>query len=354
LNLLQERHAQEIKSHLGLKLRINRYNQLKDILEEINQGLTLESVADRLSAIVFSLLGQGKGVCILYLADAASGRLEIFKSKKEDAQLVIRAKEGDILDQWVLRHTQPLLIEDIKSDFRFEPQKLGLDDIRRVSSLISVPLLSGKTVLGVLRLESAQPRAFTQDDLRLMAAIGDMAAVALENAGLFQKMQDLATHDELTGLYTKGYFLERLREEYRRSLRGHWPLSLLMLDIDYFKRYNDKFGHTAGDLVLKVLAQEIREELKESSHLLCRFGGEEFCVLLCDATKASSLEIAEKLRKRIEKIRLTLRRSQAPITVSIGVSSFPGDAKDEEELLIHSDKMMYAAKQKGRNRVCGS
>jgi diguanylate cyclase (GGDEF)-like protein len=176
--------------------------------------------------------------------------------------------------------------------------------------------------------------------------------VALENAQLFQRTRDLAIHDELTRLYTKGYFLDRLNEECKRGLRQDIIFSLLMLDIDYFKNYNDKFGHTSGDIVLKSLSNAIINFLKDSSPIISRFGGEEFCVILPSRDKNSAFKIADELRVKIEKTKIILRKQETHIAVSIGLASFPQDSTDADELIRKADKAMYEAKNKGRNRVC--
>jgi diguanylate cyclase (GGDEF)-like protein len=206
-------------------------------------------------------------------------------------------------------------------------------------------------LLGILRLDYTGPNFYSQDDLWFLVTICELGAVALENGELFQKTQDLAIHDELTSLFTKGYFLERLREEYKRSIRQDRVFSLLMLDIDYFKKYNDRFGHTAGDIVLKALSDSICEGLKDLSPIVSRFGGEEFCVILPGLDKKGAYKIAEDIRRRIEKATVILRRQQTTVSVSIGVASFPDDAKDEDALILKADKAMYKAKQEGRNRV---
>ncbi|MBU1869577.1 MAG: sensor domain-containing diguanylate cyclase [Candidatus Omnitrophica bacterium] len=352
INILNEENSRENKSVLALQAKISRYNSLKKIIEEINENLGTDSVSESLTEISFSVISNNQGVCNLYLVDSLTQKLTLFKTRKEDKKLIIKAKEGDIFDLWVLRHNTPLLIEDIKKDFRFDLERLRGEELRPVSSLVSAPFISEFKFLGILRLDNSQTNFFSQDDLRFLMTISDIGAVALENSELFQKTQELAIHDGLTALFTKSYFLERLREELKRSARLDSVFSLLMLDIDYFKDYNDKFGHTAGDIVLKKLSQTITEFLKDYNAILSRFGGEEFCVIIPGLNREDALGLASRLRERIEKERMVLRRQETSVTVSIGLASFPRDGVSEDQLISKSDKAMYEAKQKGRNRVC--
>jgi diguanylate cyclase (GGDEF)-like protein len=352
LNILNEQNSHELKNSLALKAKIIRYNSLKKVVEEINENLDLDSVANSLASIAFSVIANNKGMGVLYLVDNQTQKLSLFKTKKEDKKLVIKVKEGNIFDFWVLRHSSPLLIEDIKKDFRFDLEKLKAQDERQVSSLISAPLISDRSLLGILKLDHPQPGFYTQDDLRFLVTICDLGAVALENSQLFQKTQDLAIHDGLTSLYTKGYFLERLKEECKRDTHQRTVFSLLMLDIDFFKNYNDKFGHTAGDIVLKNLSHNITESLKDLNTIISRFGGEEFCIILHGIDKKRAYTVADTLRQRIANEKIILRRQETNITVSIGIAAFPLDAVAEDELILKSDRAMYEAKQKGRNQVC--
>lgn len=352
INILNTENMQENKNKIALEEKIKRYNSLKGIVEEIDQSLDLEYIGDALTAIAFSFVANNKGTCILYLIDEQTQKLVLFKTKKEDKELIIKAKEGDIFDFWVLRHTSPLLIGDIKKDFRFDLEKIEAQHIRPVSSLISSPLISEHKFLGILRIDNSSPSLYSQEDLRFLTTISDLGAVALENGELFQRTRDLAIRDELTRLYTKGYFSGRIKEECKRGLRQDITFSLLMLDIDYFKNYNDKFGHTSGDIVLKNLSHTIIDFLNDANSIISRFGGEEFCIILPAKDKSAAFKLADALRVKIEKTKIILRKQETHVTISIGVASFPQDATDADELILKADKAMYEAKQKGRNRVC--
>lgn len=352
INISSDQNSRSLKESTALQAKIIRYSSLKKVVEEINEDFNLDSVANHLVSIAFSLISNNKGSCILYLVDNQTQRLGLFKTKKEDKRLVVKTKEGDILDYWVLRHASPLLVENMRQDFRFDTEKLFGDDNRPISSVVSAPLISDHRFLGILRLDHPEPGFYAQDDLRFLLTICDLGAVALENSEFFRETQDLAIHDELTSLYTKGYFMESLNEESRRALHHKKAFSLLLLDIDCFKDYNDKFGHIAGDIVLKTLSQVILESLKEYSPIVSRFGGEEFCVILPGMAKKEAVSLANTIREKIEVRKILLRRQETTITVSIGVASFPADGEDARSLIEKADKAMYEAKQKGRNRVC--
>jgi diguanylate cyclase (GGDEF)-like protein len=366
-NILEDDNLKEIKDMAALQAKIIRYNNLKTSIEELNQSLDLDVITSSLASIAFSLISNNKGVCILYLIDKQLN-LGIIKTRKEDNKLIIKAKKGDIFDLWVLRHNSPLLIVDAKNDFRFDTSaSLGINgertqaidlekskdqELRPVSSLISSPLISEHRFFGTLRLDSPKANSFSQDDLRFLVKICDLGASALENSELFQRARNLAIHDSLTSLFTKGYFLERLREECLRAASLGSVFSLVLLDIDFFKNYNDRFGHAAGDIVLKNLSRNIIESLKDLSPIVSRFGGEEFCVILPGQDKKEACKAAGLLRERIENEGVILRRQKTNVTVSIGLATFPVDAASEGELIQKADKAMYRAKLEGRNRVC--
>ncbi len=336
----------------SLEEKIHRYSGLKGIIEDINHNLSLDSIANSLVTIAFSLIAHNKGTCILYLIDQATHKPALFKAKKEDKKLIIKAKEGDIFDLWVLRHTSALLVDDAKNDFRFDPvSSVQVSDPRSVASLVSAPLRTQDRFMGILRLDNHLPGFYSQDDLRLLVTISDFGAVALENGDLFQRTQDLAIHDGLTALFTKGYFLDRLKDECKRSLRKNLRFSLFMVDIDKFKNYNDKFGHTAGDMVLRSVSSVMAISLADFNPVIGRFGGEEFCIIVPDVDNTEALRLASGLLDNIAREKITLRREKTSITVSIGVANFPDSAVSEEDLLLKADRAMYQAKHKGRNQV---
>jgi diguanylate cyclase (GGDEF)-like protein len=349
---LQAADSDEInRQNISLKENIHRYSSLEAVIESISRELNPDSVCDAVCSSAFSLVAGSRGTCAFFDIDSDAQRLRLHTTKQEDKKISIKAVHGDSFDHWVRAHMQPLLVEDINSDFRFDRERIKALDHRCIGSLISSPLVSGSTFLGILRLDHPDPGYYNLDDLRFLRSIGELGGVALENAQLYSRTQELAAHDGLTSVYTKGYFFDLLAIEIQRSRSAGNQFGLLMIDIDYFKKYNDTYGHIAGDIVLKSIAGALTVLLKDRGGIVCRFGGEEFCVILPGVGRSSAGEAAQFVCEAIARERFILRRKATAVTISIGLSVFPDSGDNETTLLMKADKAMYEAKAQGRNRV---
>ena len=323
-------------------------------LQELSLCFSLNDTIQALSSETAKLFAHENITQIIYLLDVKAQELGIASSLRGKAVISLKSKKGDVFDGWVLKMLQPLCIENSRNDFRFDLEKINKEEKRDVGSLVSVPLIVEKKVLGILRLDFPLENYFTIEDLRFLTTIGDLAAIALENAQLYEHIEELAIKDSLTELYLRRYLLARLSEEISRQLRRKKELSFLMIDLDKFKQYNDQFGHMAGDIVLRTIGMILFESFKEPGNLVCRYGGEEFAVLLPDCSKPEAVRLAEEMRKKIQKQEIILRKEKTHITVSIGVATFPGDAQMKDELIHKADSALYQAKTTGRNKVCSS
>jgi diguanylate cyclase (GGDEF)-like protein len=177
----------------------------------------------------------------------------------------------------------------------------------------------------------------------MLKAVTDQAAVAINKA----QLQEVAITDFLTGLFIRRYFMSRLQDELIRSERYNKTFSIAMVDIDKFKNVNDTYGHSAGDQVLKEAGRFFQKNLRQTD-VIARYGGEEFVIFFPETNKDVAYILAERLRKGFSQIRL----DKLPrLTISLGISSYPGDGKDIETLIKNADMAMYTAKQNGRNKV---
>jgi diguanylate cyclase (GGDEF)-like protein len=220
---------------------------------------------------------------------------------------------------------------------------------------ICVPLLAHGETIGVLSLKwSEHNQGQESGDVaaheNFVRAMGDTLALSLANLRMRERLQDKAIHDYLTHLYNRGFFDETLEREISRAIRNRAPLGLILLDIDHFKRINDSFGHPVGDNALRLIGSYLRSQVRRED-VPCRYGGEEFALILPGASLRCTQERAEMLRHGMESIRLQLGADPLLFTVSLGVAAFPEHGKTRELILLAADQAMFRAKCSGRNCV---
>lgn len=333
----------------SLKEKLKRYAALKWLTEILSTTVSWDKVTYLITGETLQIINKSC-VCLLYLVDGQKQGLELINTKVVKPQYEPKLKKGDLFDNWVFKHRVPLMVLDTKKDFRFNLQELEKDS-RGVRSLISAALMRKNRLLGILRLDNVEARAYGVDDLRLLDIISDLAAVAIENTLLFRQTQKLAITDGLTGLFVHRHFQRRFEEEVSRALWTNSQFAFLMLDIDDFKKYNDKYGHIAGDIILKQIAKLIASTVRPGD-IVARYGGEEFAVLLVDTTPDRAQTVAEQIRERIEQERFILRREVRKVQVSGGLSFFPDDGRVKDDLIKKADQGLYKAKAEGKNRIC--
>ncbi len=354
INLFEDEKIHEQEALKSFKQKIIISSKLKDITEKLSLCLTLEDTAKALTTSVSEVFPRDDVTMIFYLFHGKTGELGLKSSQKGQMKINLKNKKGDEFDRWVVKTMQGLLIENVKSDYRFDIDQITTRDARTINSLISVPMCIGTKALGIIRLDSPHPQKFSAQDLRFLTTVADIGAVAIENAQLYDRLENLAIRDSLTGLFLRRYLMERIAEEMNRRKKGADQLGFLIIDIDYFKKYNDQFGHVAGDIVLKTLGKVMLDFFNEPGHFVCRYGGEEFCVLIPHTSKSKVLKMAQNFREHVASQTINLRRKKTQVTVSIGVACYPQDAEGKDTLILKADQALYRAKEKGRNQVCGN
>jgi diguanylate cyclase (GGDEF)-like protein len=220
----------------------------------------------------------------------------------------------------------------------------------------AAPLLADHEAIGVIVVDaSSRKRDFSPERLTMLEMFANQAALAINNGMIFQNVLDRAQRDSLTRLYNHGHFQEALRNEIERAARYEQPVSLILLDIDHFKKFNDTYGHQTGDMVLKQTAL-LLSALVRVTDLPARYGGEEFALLLPHTEHEHALELAERLRMGVErKIQVAGPKGEKiGVTASFGVSTFPEHAQTPHDLVMAADASLYVAKDRGRNQVVGA
>lgn len=210
------------------------------------------------------------------------------------------------------------------------------------------PLLAGGTIVGVMGIGGARPIA--REEHHVLSATAALIAIGIKNMQLFLEMRELTLRDGLTGCFNKEHGLQALDVELRRAKRSGSPLTILMFDIDHFKTVNDRFGHLTGDELLGTVGTRLGAVMR-SSDMRCRYGGDEFLVILPDTPLLGAQKVAEGLRQEIANLGILVSGTAIPITISIGVAvAAPGET-DAKALITRADEALYGAKTDGRNRV---
>ena len=235
---------------------------------------------------------------------------------------------------------------------KLRPKQMVMDPKATLKSHLTLPLVIEGEILGCIALNSDQSNAFDAQDLQFFSVIGYQIAATLKHFQRLSSIKNIAIYDTLTGLYNRRYFEERLVLDAQKSFYGGTPLSLVMADIDHFKKVNDTFGHTEGDRVLFEIANLLKASVRKKD-TVARYGGEEFILILPETGLGEASMIAERIRKLVESTLFEIANARINLTVSMGISNFPSNrAKSKEELVKMADEALYDAKRGGRNKVC--
>jgi len=238
-----------------------------------------------------------------------------------------------------------------------EAKKQAKDKIQEILNteyFVVVPLKAKDTVIGAILADNIfTKKPITKSDIRMLTLFANHAGLAIENSRLYEETLHLSNSDWLTKLHNHGHFQYLLSTHLQKAKDLKMPLSLVVIDIDNFKNYNDKLGHPAGDKVLKRLGSILRSEVRKMD-LPCRYGGEEFTIIMPNSNKDEAMRLAERVRLAVEKAKFPKEEVQPKkkFTISCGVASFPEDTKDKGKLIQAADAALYWAKKKGKNRTC--
>jgi diguanylate cyclase (GGDEF)-like protein len=222
--------------------------------------------------------------------------------------------------------------------------------LRNAKSLIVLPLSRGDEVLGAITLASSRAHVFGPAVREMLRVIGHQVGVSLQNARMYQQMEQRATTDGLTGLTNHRAFQERLAQLHALCERTDQKYSVILTDIDHFKSINDTYGHPVGDQVLKRVAAVFAGRARKVD-IVARYGGEEFVLVLPDTDGAGAEAFANRLREEIGDLALTSEHGNFKVTISMGIAEYPRDGKERLELIERSDQALYWCKEHGRNRV---
>lgn len=345
-NLVDERKQRELEAIKSLEAQQSLYN--------IGLMLTSSEREDELLNIIVDHA--------IKLIETPASSIALFNEKEGSMQMVAakgfsdgfekrikwKVRKGGLTEH-ILNEAGAVVINDFANYKNFNEHTLTTEGIK---SLMAVPLVAGRKTIGVLYVDDFKPRDYTKKDQSILALLATQAAAAIEKIQILEKTKKLAITDELTSLYNHRHFVNLFKDELARSKRYKRNLSVILIDIDNFKNYNDTHGHLKGNDALKAVSAVMQANVRDID-ILARYGGEEFGVVLPETDKEEAMDCAERIRRAIEKESF-FGEDQQPlgtVTASLGVSSFPDDGDREHILMDRADVALYKAKSSGRNRV---
>lgn len=254
-----------------------------------------------------------------------------------------KIKVGEGIAGRVAKNKKLMIVDEVKKSKEFKKS-----DQSNVDNIICLPLVADDEVVGVLNITNKlSGEKFNEEDAEMLSTLAGQVGMTIRNANLYH----LAITDGLTQLFIHRYFEQKLHDEFLRAKRYKRPVSLIMSDIDHFKKFNDTYGHQQGDLVLITVAKLFRLNSRDVD-IPCRYGGEEYAVILPETGPEEAVECAERLRKTVAEHDFpSLKGGTLKVNISLGVATFPLHAEDEEGLVKSADQALYFSKENGRNRV---
>jgi len=328
---------------------IRRLETINRVSQQLMQSLDREEVSTLLNATILDAIEADTYFIGMLKNDEI--QLDLLYDDGEFFNGIRVPLEGT-LASWVINNKRPLFLPDLREDVRLEGVKVRIIGKEKTSlSWVGVPLIAAN-ITGIMALGSYKPNAFDLADLELLSSLAQHVTLALDNTIRHAQVEEQARLDSLTGVYNHGYFLKRLAEQARETASAKTPLSLIMLDIDYFKQYNDTFGHLVGDQILNSLCTAIKHHIKQGD-AVGRWGGEEFVISLPNATGEQAMQVAKRISETMAILRVEDRNQRTvPVpTVSQGIAIYPSEADDIYRLIDLADRRLYIAKERGRNQI---
>lgn len=336
---------------LSLRRKVEVLQTLNEVVQAINSSLKPKEILNTIMEKAADLI-KAEGWSVL-LTDAKTNELvfEAASGKAGKKLLGMRLKIGQGVAGWVARYGKSLIVPDVAKDPRFYS---GVDEKTRFTtkSVLCVPMRSRDRIIGVVEVvNKIGGDQFTQDDYEIFENVVAHLTIALEKAQMYRKMEEASQIDDLTQLYNTRYcnqFLDNFLLE-RKDRKG--IISLVFLDIDFFKLVDDNFGHLVGSETLKIVGERMTRVVRKND-VIIRYGGDEYIVLLPNTDKKTAAIIAERIRKEISREPFyAFGNKKFNISVTLGVATYPNDAKGRDELIGKADRAMYEGKLTGRNKV---
>ncbi|HYK48411.1 MAG TPA: sensor domain-containing diguanylate cyclase [Terriglobales bacterium] len=333
----RRRQSQELNIFHDVAKALTSSLDLDSILQTI-----MEKMAEYFRPDTWSLLMVDEEHNELYFAIAGGDAAEALKD--------VRLKVGEGIAGWVAKNGEQLIVPDVYTDARFAKR---IDKVTQweTRSIICIPLNSKHRVLGVIQLVNVDMKGFGDQEIFFLQALCDYAAIAIENSRSVERIQELTITDDCTGLYNARHLYKTLETEVYRSSRFGYEFSVLFIDLDHFKQVNDTHGHLIGSKLLAEIGYLVKAQLRLIDYAF-RYGGDEFVVLLPQTGKDQALTVAKRLRDALRVSAFCKEEGlNLNIRASIGLATYPHDAKSPHDVIRQADEMMYLVKNTSRDNI---
>jgi diguanylate cyclase (GGDEF)-like protein len=328
---------------------INRLEIINEFSRQITSSLETRQVLSLLTATVQNAL-EADSYFIGLLEDSTIHLALLYDDGEYFSDVKFRPQ--GTLSGWVIDNQKELFLPDLRRDLSLAGVEIVVAGKEKTSlSWMGVPM-TGLYLKGVIGIASYQPNAFDRSDLELMNNMARHAALALDNTFRHAEVEQQSHLDSLTGVYNHGYFLKLLKQKLDEAVLSHSPLALIMVDLDYFKQFNDRYGHLLGDEILTAVCSSIRRHIKQTD-FVGRWGGEEFAIALPGANGSQAGQVAQRIHETMSLLEIQNQAGDkipSP-TLSQGIAQFPDEANETIKLVDLADQRLYIAKERGRNQI---
>ena len=347
--LLEKERALRI-AEKAVKRKVYDLHNLVEASNEIYSILNFDQLINSALLTIIGQIGSESAFAFMYHTSKHSFSRNFQKGFREKEIMQLGFNGQSAIAKYLSKHPGPVYVDQITADNNLKPyiKKLKKLKIRLISPILYAERLQGVIGIG----EKLYAQDFSQTDYELFHVLVNIISISIENAQHYEEVKNLSLTDGMTNLHNYRYFSIRLKEELNRAKRNKTKLSLLILDIDHFKNYNDTLGHQAGDEALRNLGRILKKTVRDED-VVARYGGEEFCIILPGISKEGMKPLGERIRKIVESFTFYKERVQpgGQLTISLGGATYPDDAKTLDELIQNADEALYRAKNTGRNQL---
>jgi diguanylate cyclase (GGDEF)-like protein len=349
-NELIEMEKSLIVAERAVKRKVYDLHNLVEASNEIYSILNFKQLINSALLTIIGQLGIQSAFALMFDSSRHTFSKNFQKGFREEEITQLKFKGESSLAKYLQERETPTYVDELDQETGHRRYR---DKLKKLNIQIVAPIVYSERLQGIIGISrKLYEKEFTQTDFELFHVLVNIISISIENALHYEEAKNLSLTDGMTNLHNYRYFSIRLKEELNRAKRNKTKVSLLILDIDHFKNYNDTLGHQAGDEALRTVGRVLKSTVRDED-VVSRYGGEEFCIILPGISKIDIEPLGERVRRIIELHQFYKERVQphGKMTVSLGGATYPDDAKDSDDLIQKADQALYKAKNHGRNQL---